>query len=119
MRPIQDISENKKVKLGEVSDKYLSGTVKLRGPDGSHLYYFVFTVEDGYEDGIIREHASVSRVTGDKLPTWEEMCDLKDIFWEDEEECIQIHPRKSDYVNLVGNCLHIWSMKRPKRAPVA
>lgn len=36
------------------------------------------------------------------------MCVLKDIFFGEEEEVYQIHPKKSQYVNRVENCLHLW-----------
>ena len=36
------------------------------------------------------------------------MCVLKDIFFDDEEEVYQIHPKKSEYVNQQENCLHLW-----------
>lgn len=48
------------------------------------------------------EHVSACRPHSDKLPTWEEM------FFEPEEECVQFHPKKSSYVNIAKNCLHIW-----------
>jgi hypothetical protein len=54
------------------------------------------------------EHASVS--LKHRNPTWNEMCFVKDLFWEDEECCIQFHPRKSEYVNLHEHCLHIWKL---------
>lgn len=60
--------------------------------------------EDGWE------HVSVSPYGG-KMPTWNDMCLVKDVFWEDEEEVIQIHPKKSKYVNIVDNCLHLWRHK--------
>ena len=60
--------------------------------------------EDGWE------HVSVSPYKG-KLPTWNDMCDIKDIFWNDEEVVIQIHPKKSEYVNIMDNCLHLWRHK--------
>lgn len=41
-------------------------------------------------------------------PMWNDMCTLKDIFFDDEEEAYQIHPKKSQYVNGVENCLHLW-----------
>lgn len=37
-----------------------------------------------------------------------EMCAIKDMFFEPEEECVQFHPKKSSYVNIAQNCLHIW-----------
>ena len=36
------------------------------------------------------------------------MCELKDMFFDDEEEAYQIMPKKSEYVNLKDNCLHLW-----------
>lgn len=56
------------------------------------------------EDGM--EHVSVE-LYARRLPTWEEMCEVKDIFWNDEEEVVQIHPKKSEYVNLT-EALHLW-----------
>ena len=48
-----------------------------------------------------------SRVVGNRLPGWAEMEELKEIIWQDEEECYQIFPKKSQYVNL-WETLHIW-----------
>lgn len=63
--------------------------------------------EDGWE------HVSVSIEPCSKTPTWDIMCKVKEIFWEDEEEVIQLHPRKSAYFHGFGKCevLHLW---RPK-----
>lgn len=52
------------------------------------------------------EHLSVSTPT--RCPTWDEMCKMKEIFWNDDEVCIQFHPKKEDYVNNHSFCLHIW-----------
>lgn len=52
------------------------------------------------------EHVSVSR--RDRTPTWEEMCQVKDIFWDEDDCVIQYHPPKSEYVNNHKNCLHLW-----------
>ncbi|WP_433995797.1 DUF7694 domain-containing protein [Bradyrhizobium diazoefficiens] len=36
------------------------------------------------------------------------MCFVKDLFW-DEEECVmQLHPPYSQYVNNSRYCLHLW-----------
>ena len=47
------------------------------------------------------EHVSVSPVSGTSIPTWKDMCAIKDMFFEDEEEVIQIHPKKSEYMNTI------------------
>ena len=52
------------------------------------------------------EHVSVE-LQARRLPNWEEMCEVKDIFWNDEEEVVQIHPKKSEYVNMT-EALHLW-----------
>lgn len=52
------------------------------------------------------EHVSVSYPN--RCPTWEEMCRVKDIFWNDHECVVQFHPPKSDYVNNHPYCLHLW-----------
>ena len=44
----------------------------------------------------------------DHIPTWEEMCKIKDMFYNDEDEVWQCHPKKSQYVNIKENCLHLW-----------
>lgn len=61
---------------------------------------FVFSWGGGWE------HLSVS--TPNKIPSWEQMCRMKELFWEDEEACVEFHPRKSEYVNNHRYCLHIW-----------
>lgn len=52
------------------------------------------------------EHVSVRAKKG--TPSWETMCVVKDLFWEDEDEVIQYHPKKSQYVNMHPNVLHMW-----------
>ncbi len=52
------------------------------------------------------EHVSVS--LKHRTPTWDEMCYIKDLFWEDEVAVVQFHPKKSDYVNYHPHCLHPW-----------
>lgn len=57
-------------------------------------------------DGLGWEHVSVSRQ--DRCPTWEEMCQVKDLFWDGEDCVIQFHPPESEYVNAHPRCLHLW-----------
>ena len=69
-------------------------------PTGVRCSLVVGTNEEGWE------HVSVE-LCARRLPTWEEMCIIKDIFWDDEEEVVQIHPKKSQYVNMT-EALHLW-----------
>ena len=52
------------------------------------------------------EHVSINGVN--RMPTWDEMCELKDMFFNEDECCVQYHPPKSEYVNNMPYCLHIW-----------
>ena len=75
------------------------GLFLVQGPCGCELKI----------SGLVRpswEHVAVS--TARRCPNWEEMCFVKDLFW-DEEECVmQLHPPLSQYVNNSRYCLHLW-----------
>ena len=74
--------------------------------------YFVVIACDGVLGGW--DHVSVhARFIKDsklqmRCPTWDEMCYLKDLFFEDEECVMQLHPSKSNYVNNHPYVLHLW-----------
>lgn len=55
------------------------------------------------------DHVSAS--FSDRCPTWEEMCKVKKIFFDDEECVVQFHPPKSEYVNDHPYTLHLWKKK--------
>ena len=59
-------------------------------------------------DGAGWEHVSVSIPKISRCPSWQEMCEIKNIFWEENDTVIQYHPAKSDYVNMMPTCLHLW-----------
>lgn len=52
------------------------------------------------------EHVSVSRT--DRCPLWDEMCAIKDLFWDESDCVIQYHPPISEYINNHRFCLHLW-----------
>ena len=52
------------------------------------------------------DHVSVSFYN--RVPTWDEMCEVKNMFFYPEEACVQYHPAESEYVNTFAYCLHIW-----------
>lgn len=108
MRKISEIANDKRIKIEGIEEGWFTGTVKLTGEHGRRMYHVIFSVEPGRPGKEpAREHASISRVVGNKLPGWAEMEELKEIIWEDEEECYQLFPKKSQYVNL-WETLHIW-----------
>lgn len=65
------------------------------------------------------KHVSVSfGQVSNKTPSWEIMCWVKDIFWDEEDAVIQIHPKKSDYVNYHKGCLHLWQCIDGREQPL-
>jgi hypothetical protein len=56
--------------------------------------------------GILWDHVSVS--CPDRCPTWEEMCFIKDMFFEESEWTMQLHPPKFENINCHPYCLHLW-----------
>jgi hypothetical protein len=53
-----------------------------------------------------------------RTPTWKEMAFVKDLCWDGEDEVIQFHPRKSEYVNVHQHVLHLWrSLDHPIPTP--
>ena len=95
----------------------LPGATDLKETYGAalDLYDFKGTVIFGFdEEGW--EHVSVSHANKRKLPTWEDMCRIKDLFWNKDEMAVQFHPGEKEYIHGVGpwkdsNVLHLW---RPK-----
>lgn len=69
--------------------------------------YEMFIISSGSDNGTEWEHVSVSLKNG-KTPTWDMMCFVKDLFFTDDETVVQYHPKKSQYVNMHKNCLHLW-----------
>ena len=62
-------------------------------------------------DGLGWDHLSISKKY--ECPTWEEMCHVKLLFWDDPEDwAVQYHPPKSQYVNNHPNCLHLWRSQK-------
>jgi hypothetical protein len=54
------------------------------------------------------DHVSVS--CRNRVPTWEEMCWVKRLFFNDNECVVQYHPAEKDYVNEHPNVLHLWRL---------
>ncbi|MCP1758033.1 DUF7694 domain-containing protein [Bradyrhizobium elkanii] len=90
-------------------DHGFNGRFILQGPCGSELHV---SSRDGDETGW--EQVSVSTVRN-RSPNWPEMCFVKDLFWDEEERVMQLHPPMSEYVKNDRYCLHLW---KPKYAAI-
>jgi hypothetical protein len=52
------------------------------------------------------DHVSVS--LSNRCPNWNEMCHIKDLFFDQEDCVIQYHPPRSNYININPYVLHLW-----------
>ena len=88
--------------------KGLLGTTDKHGNNGAFLVPTgdKFDLQVIASDGLGWEHVSVS-LPG-RTPTWEEMCSIKSLFWDDEDAVMQLHPPQSSWVNNHAYCLHLW-----------
>lgn len=76
---------------------------------------YMIIASDGMGWEHVSVHVQVSKYkTGrlvydhDETPSWEEMCYIKGLFWDEDDLVVQYHPKKSDYVNNHENTLHLW-----------
>jgi hypothetical protein len=88
----------------------------LKGNNGMfsipHYKVAMYELRCMISDGMGFEHVSVTvapiNKNATRCPTWEEMCFVKDMFWNKDEVVIQYHPAESDYVSMHPFCLHLW-----------
>jgi hypothetical protein len=94
-----------------ISDNYLrskAGLFKILLKTGSTA----IVICENYGDW---EHVSVTIFEEERCPFWNEMCEIKDLFFNENEVVMQIHPKKIDYVNFHEFCLHMW---RPNKEQI-
>ena len=98
MRSFEEIKESGNLRDVDICMDGLTGIIHIGGWDGSVIC----------STGAGWEHVSVSPYQHRVTPSWDDMCAIKDMFWNDDEAVIQIHPPKAEYVNNMRNCLHLW-----------
>lgn len=59
------------------------------------------------------DHLSVS--LPDRCPTWEEMKEIKGLFFRQDEWAVEYHPPADDNISIHPFCLHLW---RPQYEPL-
>lgn len=106
MRPINPKLEKCRVRRGPLkSDTSFgnNGAFAIRCPVSKRKLNVVISDQGSWE------HVSVSVANApNSIPTWDEMCFIKDQFWQAEECVIQFHPPKSVYKNIHSGTLHLW-----------
>lgn len=97
MRNLSHLDKYRIPLFGSLGDEY-NGAFKLKIK--GETYYVIASNGEGWE------HVSISHKH--KIPSWKTMCELKDLFFHEDEVVMQLHPKKSEYVNKHKNCLHLW-----------
>ena len=109
MKTIEEILQNpnlrvKKLKRDDANDHFTGiGTVKFAGFYGSVIFV--------HNEKWLMDHVSVSNKNPKRLPSWDEMCKLKDVFFGPDEMVVQIHPAEKNYFHgfeSLPNVLHLW-----------
>lgn len=98
MRTNDEILKNPYLREVKMAYDGGKGEIHVGGWNGS----IIWSIGAGWE------HVSVSPYAKRTMPTWDDMCTIKNIFWNEDEAVIQVHPAKAEYVNMVENCLHLW-----------
>ena len=98
MKTLEEIKNSKRVLVGHVGVDGGMGEIHLGPWSGSVIWSF----------GGGWEHVSVCPYQKRITPSWDDMCKVKEIFFKDEECVVQYHPPKSEYINNMTNCLHLW-----------
>ena len=100
------------VRKGRITEGPLASTDAI-GNNG--IFEFFITTQSGsikvrvqVSDGKGWDHVSISLPGFNRTPTWDEMCAIKDVFFNKDEIVIQYHPPESEYVNYHPYCLHLW-----------
>ena len=98
MKSLKEITSSNRVTIKMASEDGGSGIISMPGWKGT----VIFSHGGGWD------HVSVSPEKMRITPSWDDMCQIKSIFFHDDEDVIQIHPKRAEYVNNRPNCLHLW-----------
>lgn len=103
MRDVNEILSDKRViKVYKNVDNGIVSKLKLevRSYKASDKCLIQLTCVNGWE------HLSVSHKN--KIPSWLTMEEMKEMFFRDDEEAFQFHPKMDNYINNNEYTLHIW-----------
>lgn len=75
-------------------------------------FIIIASDEEGWEHVSVHVQAikrvGLKFVEESQTPLWDEMCYIKNLFWDKEDVVMQLHPAESNYVNTHPNTLHLW-----------
>jgi hypothetical protein len=90
--------------MGDMGNEH-NGVFKI--PRGKNVFVVIASSDMGWQHVSLSLQTNTGKIL-ERCPKWSEMCELKELFFEDEEVAMQLHPKKSQYVNLNPYVLHLW-----------
>ncbi len=106
MKPINAKLEKSRLNHGPLKSDVSygnNGAFLIRCPKSRRGLLIIISDGEGWD------HASVSIANKPKhIPTWDEMCFVKGLFWGSDECVIQYHPPGVIYKNFHPGTLHLW-----------
>lgn len=111
MKPLRQAILDDRIKEASfLNEDFAMGRLRLSCT--KRLFSFMASIDREPGGGTAWEHVSISLMkNGTDCPSWEEMCETKSLFWNDDEEVHQIHPKAGEYLHAVqnkANILHLW-----------
>ena len=100
MRSHQEILDNPKVTVYRAGEDGGAGYVQV-GRRYADSVNVIWSFGGGWD------HVSVGRSDA-IIPTWDDMCEVKRLFFDDSETVVQFHPKAAEYVNVHPAVLHLW-----------
>lgn len=107
MKNLNTLDQYRRPYMGMAGDE-LCGFFVIPSENGKFKYCVIAVSNEGWD------HVSISIRTPNeenpinRCPKWDEMCFIKNLFFDEEETVIQYHPAKKDYINNHPYVLHLW-----------
>jgi hypothetical protein len=118
----RDLPEHRRIRSVSSPSDGANGAFLVPSCVGPHRL-LVMLISDGRDWAVAGlpgepwEHVSVRVVEGKRgrVPTWAEMCQARDLFFEPTECVMQLHPPHANYLNIHPDVLHLW---RPTQSAI-
>lgn len=105
MRDLTHLDQYRKPFFGMMGDEH-NGAFEIE--IGKQTFYIIASNGGGWD------HVSITPKTAERCPKWNEMCTVKDLFFKEDEEVMQLHPAKENHINNHPYCLHLWRPQKEK-----
>ena len=105
MRNLNYLNPYRQNYLGILGDSYQG---KFIIPKNEKQYQVLATTSYGWDHVSISVLTTVKGKTKLRMARWEELEEIKMLFYNNDEPVMQIHPTKEEYVNMNEYVLHLW-----------